>query len=135
MSVSIINIKRKSNLPMKTNTPLNPETQARIQQLKLGVDWHVEQFRVVRMCDGQSPQPAQRFTPATFLACVEKQRTLADQISVVYEAGSGGFHLHRQLSALGVITNERITNLATPPQPHGRKKLEPKWAAAFDLNG
>jgi transposase len=87
---------------MKTNTPLNSETQARIQQLKLGVDWHVDQFRVVRMCDGQSPQPAQRFTPASFLTFVEKQRSLADQAFVVYEAGPGGFHLHRQLTALGV---------------------------------
>jgi len=26
-------------------------------------------------------------------------------------------------------------NLATPPQPHVRKKLEPPWAAVFDLNG
>jgi len=135
-----MNIKRKFNMPMKTNTPLNPETQARIQQLKLGVDWHVEQFRVVRMCDGQSPQPAQRFTLATFLACVEKQRALADQISVVYEAGPGGFHLHRQLSALGVITNERITNLGLRPNrtaaknwsPTGRR---PARAAGFDSNG
>jgi hypothetical protein len=41
---------------MKTNTPLNPETQVCIYQLKRGVDWHVEQFHVVRMCNGQSPQ-------------------------------------------------------------------------------
>ena len=58
--------------------------------------------RVVRMCDGQSPQPAQRFTPASFLPLVQKQLTLADQVFVVYEAGPGGFHLHRQLTALGV---------------------------------
>jgi len=50
-------------MPMKTNTPPNPETQGRIQQLKLGVDWHVEPFRTVRMCDGQSPQPAQGTSP------------------------------------------------------------------------
>ena len=62
-----------SNMPMKTNTPPNPETQDRIQQLKLGVDWHADHFRVVRMCDGQSPQPAQRFTPASFLPFVQKQ--------------------------------------------------------------
>jgi hypothetical protein len=43
-----------SNMPMKTNTPPNSETQARIQQLKPGVDWHADHFRVVRMCDGQS---------------------------------------------------------------------------------
>ena len=89
-------------MPMKTNTPLNPETQARIHQLKLSVDWHVEQFRVVRMCDGQSPQPAQRFTPASFLPFVQKQLALADQVFVIYEAGPGGFHLYRQLTALGV---------------------------------
>jgi len=33
---------------------------------------------------------------------VQKQRTLADGVFVVYEAGPGGFHLHRQLTALGV---------------------------------
>ena len=86
---------------MKTNTPPKTETQARIWQLKLGVDWHADHFRVVRMCDGQSPQPAQRFTPASFLPFVQKQLTLADQVFVVYEAGPGGFHLHRQLTALG----------------------------------
>ena len=89
---------------MKTNTPTDSKTQDRIQQLKLGVDWHVDHFRVARMCDGQSPQPAQRFTPASFLLFVQKQLTLADQIFVVYEAGPGGFHLHRQLTALGVTT-------------------------------
>ena len=26
-------------------------------------------------------------------------------------------------------------HLAIPPQPHGRKKLEPPWAAVFDSNG
>jgi transposase len=87
---------------MKTNTLPDSETQVRVQRLKLGVDWHAEHFRVVRMCDGQSPQPAQRFTPASFLLFVQKQLTLADQIFVVYEAGPGGFHLHRQLTALGV---------------------------------
>ena len=87
---------------MKTNTLLKSETQVRIQALKLGVDWHADHFRVVRMCDGQSPQPAQRFTPASFLPFVEKQRALADKVFVVYEAGPGGFHLHRQLTAQGV---------------------------------
>ena len=65
-----MNIKHKFNMPMKTNTPVKSEMQDRIQQLKLGVDWHADHFRVVRMCDGQSPQPAQRFTPAGFLPFV-----------------------------------------------------------------
>ena len=84
---------------MKTNTLANSETQVRIQQLKLGVDWHADHLRVARMCDGQSPQPAQRLTPASFLTFVQKQLTLADQVFVIYEAGPGGFHLHRQLTA------------------------------------
>jgi hypothetical protein len=33
------------------------------------------------------------------------------------------------------ITNKRNYILATPPQPHVRKKLEPKRAAVFNLNG
>ena len=89
---------------MKTNTLIETETQVRSRQLKLGVDWHADHFRVVRMCDGQSPQPAQRFTPASFLAFVQKQLALAEQVFVIYEAGPGGYHLHRQLTALGVTT-------------------------------
>jgi len=96
-------MKNKLNHALRTTTTLtSSETQVRIQQLKLGVDWHADHFRVVRMCDGLSPQPAQRFTPASFLPFVQKQLTLADQVFVVYEAGPGGFHLHRQLTALGV---------------------------------
>jgi hypothetical protein len=44
-----------SIMPMKTNTLVNPETQVnletpvRIAQLKLGMDWHADHFRVVRM--------------------------------------------------------------------------------------
>jgi transposase len=95
-------MKNTLNHALKTTTLPTSETQARIRQLKLGVDWHADHFRVVRMCDGQSPQPAQRFTPSTFLTFVQKQLTLADEVFVVYEAGPGGFHLHRQLTALGV---------------------------------
>lgn len=90
----------KLNHASKTSTLTPAQTQARIQQLKLGVDWHADHFRVVRMCDGQSPQPAQRFSPASFLPFVQKQLTLAEAVFVVYEAGPGGFHLHRQLTAL-----------------------------------
>src|SRR3974390_547380 len=91
-----------SIMPMKSNTLVTSETQVRIHQLKLGVDWHADHLRMARMCDGCSPQPAQWFTPSPFQAFVQKQLTLADQVWVIYEAGPGGFHLHRQLSALGV---------------------------------
>jgi transposase len=91
----------KINTLVSSETQVNPATPVRIHQLKLGVDWHADHLRVARMCDGCSPQPAQRFTPSAFLAFVHKQLTLADQVLVIYEAGPGGFHLHRQLSALG----------------------------------
>lgn len=78
------------------------ETQIRIHQLKLGVDWHADHLRVARMCDGQSPQPAQRYSVATFLELVGRAQAVAEQVFVVYEAGPGAFHLHRQLTELGV---------------------------------
>jgi hypothetical protein len=53
------------------------------------MDWHVDHFRVVRMCDGQSPQPAQRFTPASFLLFVQKQLALADRVFVVWRTAFG----------------------------------------------
>lgn len=87
---------------LKASTTPAVQMQARIHQLKLGVDWHAEHLRVARMCDGQSPQPAQRFTPAAFLPWIIKQKELAEEIVVVYEAGPGAFHLYRQLTALGV---------------------------------
>ena len=57
---------------MKSNTLVSSQTQVRIRQLKLGVDWHADHLRVARMCDGGSPQPAQRFSPSAFLAFVQK---------------------------------------------------------------
>ena len=130
---------------MKTNTLVNAETQAnletavRIEQLKLGVDWHADHFRVVRMCDGQSPQPAQRLTPRSFLPFVQKQITLAAQVFVLYEAGPGGFHLHRQLIALGATAFVVHPQKATPTGKRLRTldnlyvtktilKLKGKWA-------
>ena len=118
-----MNIKRKFNMPMKTNTPLNPETQDRIQQLKIGVDWHVDHFRVVRMCDGQSPQPAQRFKGAEFLLWCAKQLTLAEKVFTCYEAGPFGYTLHRQLEKMG------ITNYVVRPRywdEYGQKVITDK---------
>ena len=51
---------------------------------------------------GNRPNRRNDSRPASFLPFVQKQLTLADQVFVVYEAGPGGFHLHRQLTALGL---------------------------------
>ena len=96
-------MKNNLNHAVNCSTPSTPETQAHIGQLKLGVDWHADHLRVARMCEGQSPQPAQRFAPAVFMEFIKKQQTLAERVYVLYEAGPGGFHLQRQLAALGVL--------------------------------
>lgn len=70
--------------------------------IKLGIDWHAAYYRVVRMIDEAGPEPAQRFTPEKFLAWAEKQLTLADKVYSCYEAGPGGYVLHRELVSRGV---------------------------------
>jgi transposase len=70
--------------------------------IKVSVDWHARQYRVVRIIDNAAPEPAQRFSPSAFLAWMTKQVELAEVVTSCYEAGAGGFVLHRQLTALGV---------------------------------
>lgn len=84
------------------------------QSIKLGIDWHATQYRVVRMIDRAGPEPAQRFTPANFLAWAKKQLTLAHKVDSCYEAGAGGFVLHRQLTELGV-TNQVVAPRSLDP--------------------
>ena len=92
------------------NTKHNPHTSEvraeqaaskQYQTIKLGIDWHAAEYRVVRIIDGAGPEPAQRFTPEKFLDWVNKQLSLAQKVYTCYEAGCGGFTLHRQLTQLG----------------------------------
>jgi transposase len=73
------------------------------ETIVLGIDWHATQYRVVRLIDGAGPEPPQRFTPTAFLSWAKKQLGLAQRVFCCYEAGSGGFVLHRQLSELGLL--------------------------------
>lgn len=70
--------------------------------IKVGIDWHAHQYRVARIIDNAAPEPAQRFTPAEFLKWIQHQQRLAAEVHTCYEAGAGGFVLHRQLTQLGV---------------------------------
>lgn len=72
------------------------------ETIKLGIDWHAHEYRVVRIIENAGPEPAQRFTPDKFLKWVKKQCQLAQQVHSCYEAGAGGYVLHRQLEQLGV---------------------------------
>ena len=78
--------------------------------IKLGIDWHAAYYKVVRIIDEGGPEPAQRFTPEQFLHWAEKQLTLATRVYSCYEAGPGGYVLHRALVSRG------LTNFVVVPR-------------------
>ena len=55
----------------------------------------------VRIIDGGTPQPPQRFGPPEFMLWVAKQITLAEKVFTCYEAGPFGYSLHRKLEKMG----------------------------------
>jgi transposase len=56
----------------------------------------------VRVIDGTTPQPPQRFKPVEFMVWCAKQLTLAEKVFTCYEAGPFGYTLHRRLEKMGV---------------------------------
>jgi transposase len=102
----------KTNLEIQKSVEVgnNLTVNATFENIKLGIDWHAAYYRVVRMIDQGGPQPAQRFTPKAFLDWAEKQKRLARHVFSCYEAGCGGYVLHRKLIALG------ITNFVVVPR-------------------
>ena len=62
----------------------------KIQTLKLGLDVHADTIVVVRILENSAPPPAQKFTPAKFLAWIKSQLPLAEQGHSCYEAGPFG---------------------------------------------
>jgi transposase len=82
----------------------NAEGTVRAKHIKLGIDVHLDRYVVVRILDGGTPQPPQRFAPVEFLLWAAKQITLAEQVFTCYEAGPFGYSLHRKLEKMG-ITN------------------------------
>jgi transposase len=78
---------------------------------KLGLDCHAASIMVVRQVGGQTPQPAQKFTPERLLVWVQQLLKRGYQIFSCYEAGPTGYWLHRQLELLGV------TNYVVCPTP------------------
>ncbi len=86
----------------QTRTQANNETlEPKSKTIKLGIDVHLDRYVVVRILDGGTPQPPQRFGPAEFLLWVAKQITLAEKVFTCYEAGPFGYNLHRQMAKMG----------------------------------
>ena len=78
-------------------------TQARAKSIKLGIDVHLDRYVVVRILEGGTPQPPQRFAPPEFMLWAAKQLTLAEKVFTCYEAGPFGYSLHRKLEKMGMI--------------------------------
>jgi transposase len=78
------------------------ESTVKARHIKLGIDVHLDRYVVVRLIDGGTPQPPQRFGPPEFLLWVAKQITLAEKVFTCYEAGPFGYSLHRKLEKMGV---------------------------------
>ncbi len=63
--------KQAAGIPESTVSTVKAKT------IKLGIDVHLDRYVLVRIIDGGTPQPPQRFEPAEFLLWVAKQITLA----------------------------------------------------------
>jgi transposase len=92
----------KNTCSTNTRKASSTKTAAKAKLIKLGLDIHADSYRVVRQIDHDTPQPAQKFTPAGFLVWAAKQLALAEQVYSCYEAGPFGYSLHRQLLEMGV---------------------------------
>jgi len=79
------------------------ESAVNAKHIKLGIDVHLDRYVVVRILDGGTPQPPQRFGPPEFLLWMAKQITLAEKVFTCYEAGPFGYDLHRKLEKMGVV--------------------------------
>ena len=95
------NNRTKSN-KSQSKTPAPGERPApKAKTIKLGIDVHLDRYVVVRIIEGGTPQPPQRFEPVEFMLWVAKQLTLAEKVFTCYEAGPFGYTLHRKLEKMG----------------------------------
>jgi transposase len=78
------------------------DARRKAKTIKLGVDVHLSLYVVVRVIDGGTPQPPQRFKPVEFMLWCAKQLILAEKVFTCYEAGPFGYTLHRRLERMGV---------------------------------
>lgn len=106
-----MNTKHTKENKNQTQKQANLHTvEPKAQTIKLGIDVHLDRYVVVRLVDGGTPQPPQRFQPPEFMLWVAKQLTLAQRVFTCYEAGPFGYSLHRKLEQLGA------TNYVVRPQ-------------------
>jgi transposase len=95
--------KDKTTKPSAQEQATTPPGTAQAKTIKLGIDVHLDRYVVVRILDGGTPQPPQRFGPDEFLLWVAKQIGLAEKVFTCYEAGPFGYSLHRKLEKMGAV--------------------------------
>lgn len=93
---------KKQNPTMGSAAKNVEQNSPRANLIKLGVDAHADEYRVVRQVDNGPLQPPQRMKPEKFFLWAEKQKQGADRVVVCYEAGSFGFAPARRLQSAGV---------------------------------
>jgi transposase len=86
------------NNKQSSHTP----TLQEVQLIKIAIDMHRDNYRVVRQLDHSVPQPAQRFTREKFFLWLEKQKQQAPRVVVCYEAGCFGYGPARHMIQMGV---------------------------------
>jgi len=92
---------KSKQTPAQANVSTTEAKAPKAKAIKLGIDVHLDRYVVVRIIDGGTPQPPQRFMPAEFVLWVAKQIGLAEKVFSCYEAGPFGYSLHRKLEKLG----------------------------------
>jgi transposase len=70
--------------------------------IKIGIDMHLSNYRVVRQIDQSNPEPPQKFKPVVFFLWLAKQLGIAEEVVVCYEAGCFGYQPARRMQKLGV---------------------------------
>jgi transposase len=98
--------------------------------IKLGIDAHADDFRVVVMSEGRLPKPARRFTSVAELVNFAAGLVRgAAEVHSCYEAGPLGYGLHRALCAVGV--NNRVVVPVNLDESGKRVKTDAKDALAL----
>jgi transposase len=87
---------------MNKNTTNEKTVSPVIDRIKIAIDMHLKNYCFVRQQDYSAPEPPQKLSPEGFLAWLAKQRKLAREVVVCYEAGCFGYEPARRMEAMGV---------------------------------
>jgi transposase len=101
--------------------------EAIVTRIKIAIDMHWENYRVVRQLDHTAPEPPQRFAPEKFLLWLQKQLQRAREVVVCYEAGCFGYEPARRMQTMGAKV------LVIAPQnwdEQGKKQVNDKFDAS-----